>query len=343
MVSPADVSPADSPTVVDDAAPGRYVIRAAGLKKAQRAHAFVILLLPLAGTAYALLLAAQRSVSRLEITLLLSTYVATFAGITVGFHRLLSHVSFRAGREVRALLVILGSMACQGPPVYWVSNHRLHHRRSDLSGDPHSPHVRDSRPLGTWRGFWHAQVGWTFVHDVSNPFVFSKELLRDPGLMRINRYYYLWVFLGLTAPAAVGLALERSASGLLSGSLWGVCVRLFLSYHFANSINSVAHLFGRRDFKSNNQSTNQAWLGLPTLGDSVAQQPPRVPKLGQVRLGLVAARPGLLDDSAARSARPSPRRSSACARDRPRTPQGGRLWVRLPPPSRRLALAALLG
>ena len=99
------------------------------------------------------------------------TYTLTGLGITVGFHRLFTHRSFKTTRTLRALLAVLGSMAVEGPLIEWVATHRKHHRFSDHPGDPHSPHV-DQAPgwRGALRGLGHAHVGWMFRgKDMANP------------------------------------------------------------------------------------------------------------------------------------------------------------------------------
>ena len=106
-------------------------------------------------------------------------YALTSIGITVGFHRHFAHAAFQTHQVMRIVLAILGSMACQGPIVYWVSNHRRHHQYSDEPGDTHSPYFQGDRPLGNLAGLWHSHAGWTFDSDITNTFLFAKDLLRD--------------------------------------------------------------------------------------------------------------------------------------------------------------------
>lgn len=240
----------------------------AALKRSQRIHAWVIFLVPPLGVAAAVALSMHIGVSWFDVALLLTMYFATFTGITVGFHRLLTHRSFQAGAFVKAVLIILGSMAAQGPALYWVSNHRRHHLHSDQPGDPHSPHHNGEKKMGRMRGLWHAQVGWTYRHELTNTLAFAKDLLRDPLVSKLNQTYFVWVFLGLALPAAAGAIHSGSILGAASGFLWGGLVRLFLSYHAANSINSVTHLFGSRPFNTREQSRNNIWLALPTCGEA---------------------------------------------------------------------------
>lgn len=235
---------------------------------AQRLHAAAILLLPLLALPLAARQLASGEVRAWHVLLALGFYLLTMTGITVGFHRLLSHRAFQARRWVQAALVILGSMAAQGPPLYWVSNHRRHHQFADGDGDPHSPHRDGARTLGFWRGLWHAHSGWSFGHELSNPVYFCKDLLRDRRLGWINRHYYGWVLLGLAAAAGTGALCAGSAAGAWDGLVWGGGVRLFLSYHLTGSINSITHRLGYRSFDTPDRSRNNWLLGLATLGEA---------------------------------------------------------------------------
>jgi stearoyl-CoA desaturase (delta-9 desaturase) len=189
-------------------------------------------------------------------------------GITVGYHRLLAHRAFSTSSPVVALLAILGSMATQGAPVYWVSNHRRHHRYSDEPGDPHSPHRNGDRVLTGWRGFLHAHIGWMFTHELTNSVEFSRDLLQSRLIGSINRRYWTWVVLGLALPTCIGLAIEHTWAGAIDGFIWGAGVRLFISYHLTSSINSITHLFGYRTYATEERSRNNLWLGIPTLGEA---------------------------------------------------------------------------
>ena len=234
----------------------------------QRAHAAAILVLPTLAAAVALWQVWHGAVRAWEPAFAVGFYALTMLGITVGFHRLLSHRAFQTSPALRGVLCALGAMAAQGPPIYWASNHRRHHAFVDDAGDPHSPHRDEARTLTGWAGFWHAHVGWTFSHGLSNPVYFCKDLVQDRVVMAAGAYYYAWVVAGLALAALVGAAVERSPQGAWDGLIWGGGVRLFISYHLTNSINSVTHLFGYRTFKTPEQSRNNLWLGVPTLGEA---------------------------------------------------------------------------
>ncbi|WP_364420313.1 fatty acid desaturase, partial [Moorena sp. SIO3H5] len=238
------------------------------LKIQQQLHALAINVIPLLGTVAAVAIASQLGIGLVEIGLLLSMYILTLVGISVGFHRHFAHCAFQTNTAIRVILAIFGSMACQGPVIYWVSNHRRHHQYSDRHGDPHSPYCDGDQSLSPIQGLLHAQIGWTFTHEITNTFFFAKDLLRDPLISKVNNLYYFWSFIGVVIPSILGGMLTGTSMGVLSGFLWGGCVRLFLSYHFTNSINSITHLYGSRPFDTSEQSTNNLWLAIPTFGEA---------------------------------------------------------------------------
>jgi stearoyl-CoA desaturase (delta-9 desaturase) len=239
-------------------------IKSSALKGAQKIHAWAITLLPFVGTIVAIFGFRVRPV---DIGMLVGFYLLTILGITVGFHRHFTHRAFKAHPAVRAALGVLGSMACQGPLIYWVSNHRRHHQYSDLPGDPHSPFIDHDRALNGWVGFWHAHMGWTFTHDTTNTMRFAQDLIRDGLVSRINRLYLVWVGLSISLPALLGGLLSLSWEGAISAFVWGSLVRLFLTYHATNAVNSITHMFGSRPFEAGGHSTNNALLALPVLGE----------------------------------------------------------------------------
>ena len=200
--------------------------------------------------------------------ILLAMWFLTGIGITVGFHRHFSHRSFQAARPVRATLAILGSMAGQGTMVFWASLHRMHHQTSDRPGDPHSPYVFGDRELGGFRGFWHSYIGWTTNYEVPNPNYYTRDLLKDRMLFTINRLYALWFAIGLLVPTIVGYMIVGTWLGALWGFLLGGPVRMFLLHNLVWSITSIAHIIGRHELDSDDRSTNNFWLAIPTLGES---------------------------------------------------------------------------
>jgi stearoyl-CoA desaturase (delta-9 desaturase) len=197
-------------------------------------------------------------------------YVLTGLGVTVGFHRHLTHRSFKARAPVRAILAVLGSAAIEGPVISWVADHRKHHAFSDQPGDPHSPHVDHGVGWrGALRGVVHAHVGWLFRHDQRGARArYAPDLLADPVIRFVDRTFVLWALGGLALAFGMGAALGGSVAAGLTALLWGGAVRLFVLHHLTYSINSICHVFGRRRFATADESRNVFWLALPTFGEA---------------------------------------------------------------------------
>jgi stearoyl-CoA desaturase (delta-9 desaturase) len=197
-------------------------------------------------------------------------YVATGFGVTVGFHRLFTHRSFKTGPVVRAVLAILGSASIEGPVISWVADHRKHHAFSDLPGDPHSPHVEHGVGLrGALRGLVHAHIGWLFVHDERGARDrYAPDLLKDPVMRFVDRYFFVWALSGFAAAFGLGYALGGTVDAGLTALLWGGAIRLLLLHHVTYSINSICHVFGRQRFSTTDESRNVFWLSLITFGES---------------------------------------------------------------------------
>ena len=197
-------------------------------------------------------------------------YTLTSLGVTVGFHRLLTHRSFETTPRLRGVLAALGSAAIEGPVISWVADHRKHHAFSDEPGDPHSPHVGHGGGLrGTLRGLLHAHIGWLFIHTQRGAKSrFAPDLLRDPIVAFVDRTFILWAALGLAVPFGLGWIIGGTVDTALTGLLWGGAVRVFVVHHLTYSINSLCHVFGRRPFDTDDESSNLGWLALPTLGEA---------------------------------------------------------------------------
>jgi stearoyl-CoA desaturase (delta-9 desaturase) len=198
------------------------------------------------------------------------TYIPIGLGITVGFHRLLTHRSFKTSPLLRGVFAALGSAAIEGPVIAWVADHRKHHAFSDRPGDPHSPHVDNGHGWrGTLRGLAHAHVGWLFLHNQrAAKQRYAPDLLADPVIRFVNATSLLWVLLGLAVPFGLGVAIGGSIATGLTGLLWGGAVRVFVMHHVTYSINSLCHFFGKRRFQTGDESRNLAWLSLASLGEA---------------------------------------------------------------------------
>jgi stearoyl-CoA desaturase (Delta-9 desaturase) len=205
-----------------------------------------------------------------DIAIFLIMYVPTGLGITVGFHRLLTHRSFKTSPWMRGVLAILGTMAVEGPVISWVSDHRKHHAYSDRFGDPHSPHVDHGGGWrGALRGLAHAHVGWLFDHSQRGARErFAPDLLADPVIAFVDRTFLLWVLLGLAIPFGLGVLIGGTVGAGLDGMLWGGAVRIFVLHHVTYSINSLCHFFGRRRFVTEDHSRNLLWLAPLSFGES---------------------------------------------------------------------------
>jgi stearoyl-CoA desaturase (delta-9 desaturase) len=197
------------------------------------------------------------------------TYVPFGFGVTVGFHRYLTHRGFETSRPMRGLLAILGSAAIEGPVIEWVANHRKHHAFSDEEGDPHSPHVGFGGGVrGALRGLAHAHVGWLFKPGVASYQRYAPDLMKDPLIRLIDETFVLWALLGLAFPFGLGVAITGSVFGGLTALLWGGAVRMVVLHHVTFSINSLCHFFGRRPFETDDESRNLAWLAPFTFGEA---------------------------------------------------------------------------
>lgn len=231
-----------------------------------RARAFnvVVVVLPFVGFLLAVILLWNGLVGPIDLALIAVMWFLTTLGVGMGFHRLLTHRSFATKRWIELTLAGLGSMAVQGPPVVWVSDHRKHHAFTDEEGDPHSPHG-----TSMLRGLYHAHVGWLISRThPSDPLRYARDLIKDPAMRRVSQLFPVFVGLGLLIPAVAGGLLSGTWKGVLTGFIWGGLVRIFLVHHITWSVNSLCHYVGRRRFATSDHSSNIAALAIPSLGDS---------------------------------------------------------------------------
>ena len=206
-----------------------------------------------------------------DLAVLALMYVITGLGITVGYHRMLTHRSFQTYKPLEYMWAFLGSMAVQGPVIAWVADHRKHHAHTDEEGDPHSPHVgHGDGILGALHGLWYAHMGWLFdAHGRADGEKYARDLVEDRGMTLMSRQFLSIVLIGLLIPAGLGYLLTGGTlKGAITGLIWGGLVRIFMLHHVTWSINSVCHFFGRRRFDVEDHSTNVFWLALPSFGES---------------------------------------------------------------------------
>jgi stearoyl-CoA desaturase (delta-9 desaturase) len=208
----------------------------------------VVVIVPFLATLLAIRLLWDHAVHGSDLILLVAVYSLVAFGVTVGFHRMLTHRSFRPHPIVKFVLLVLGSMSFEGAPLQWAATHTKHHALSDREGDPHSP----------VEGFFHAHVGWIFAETEADPKLYCRNLVNDPIVVFVSRTWLVWALLGLVIPFAIGG---------WSGLLWGGLVRIFLGHHVTWSVNSICHTFGKRPFTTPDQSRNEWVVGLLAFGE----------------------------------------------------------------------------
>jgi stearoyl-CoA desaturase (delta-9 desaturase) len=222
---------------------------------------------PFLGTLVAIVLLWNRAVDAIDIAILVVMYVLTAVGVTIGFHRLLTHRAFQTFPSVERVFAVLGSLSVQGSVMDWVADHRKHHANADREGDPHSPHVGHGHGF---RGFVHAHVGWLMeTQGQADWRKFAPDLYEDPGIRWIGRLFPQLALLSLLIPTAAGFVLDGfTLAGAIRGLVWGGFVRIFFVHHITWSVNSICHIFGRRRFDVDDMSTNVWWLAPFSFGES---------------------------------------------------------------------------
>ena len=223
--------------------------------------------IPFVGTLVAIVMLWNRAVDLTDLIVLVVMYMITAVGITVGFHRLLTHRAFASYPWVERIFAVLGSLSVQGSVMDWVADHRKHHAHTDREGDPHSPHVGHGSGLP---GLWHAHVGWLMeTQGQADWKKYAAELYEDPAMRMIGRAFPQLALLSLLIPTVADWALhDFTAAGALRGLVWGGLVRIFFVHHVTWSVNSVCHFFGSRRFDIDDHSTNVGWLAVLSLGES---------------------------------------------------------------------------
>lgn len=206
-------------------------------------------------------------VTVLDLVMLAVLYVIGVHGITIGYHRLFTHEAFTAGRTMRAVLALAGSVAVEGRVVDWVADHRKHHQYSDVDGDPHSPWEYGPGTRGLIRGFTHAHIGWLFTYTGTDTRKYAPDLLADRAIDRISRLWPMIAIISMVIPTAIGFAVD-GWSGALRAFFWVTLVRVALVHHMTWSINSVCHVWGRRPFATRDHSANVAWLAPISGGEA---------------------------------------------------------------------------
>lgn len=180
-------------------------------------------------------------------------WITCSLGITMTFHRCLSHRSFKLKNPAKFFALLCGVLAGEGTPLRWSAVHRVHHGHSDQPGDPHSP----------LEGPWWSHLWWMFI-DQGNHFNkrllerYVPDLYKDKTLMMFERTYAFWVF---------GSVFVFYALFGWAGVLWGVCMRMVISYHSTWFVNSATHLWGYRNYETTDQSRNLWWVAILSYGE----------------------------------------------------------------------------
>ena len=195
-------------------------------------------------------------------------YLLFAHGVTVGLHRLFTHKSFEANRPLKIALAVLGSMAVEGSVIGWVADHRRHHRFVEQDGDPHTPARPESQPLGKLRGLWHAHMGWFYAGSITSREKFASDLLADRDLVIVDRLFLPLSVLSFAIPFGIGYAITGEFSGALAAFIWAGVLRVALFHHVSWCINSVCHVFGKRPFRTTDESTNVAPLAVLSMGEA---------------------------------------------------------------------------
>jgi len=203
-----------------------------------------------------------------DVVIALVFYWLSGLGVTVGYHRYFTHLSFKAKPGLRLALAIAGSLAMEGPVITWVSDHRRHHKYSDREGDPHSPwrYGDDAKALA--KGLVYAHMLWMFDPNETSQEKFSPDLLADRRISKVDDWFGGFVVATLLLPALIGGLWGMSWHGAITAFFWAGLVRVALLHHVTWSINSICHTFGSREFEARDRSRNVSWLAIASFGES---------------------------------------------------------------------------
>src|SRR6202008_1755765 len=181
------------------------------MTRAERYANLIGVVVPFLGVIVGVVLLWNREVDAVDLAILAAMYLLPAIGVTVGFHRLLTHRAFQTYPWVERALAVLGSLSVQGSVIDWVADHRKHHAHTDQEGDPHSPHVGHG---GGLRGLWYAHTGWLLQTQGQADWKrYAADLYEDRGMRRIGRRFPLLALLSLLIPAAAGFLLDGLTPG----------------------------------------------------------------------------------------------------------------------------------
>lgn len=234
----------------------------------QRRVTMVLTVLPFLGFLAAIATSWDQGSGWIDIAIFLAMYFFTGLGVTIGFHRMLTHGSFKANPILKGVLAAAGSMAVQGSVISWVAAHRRHHAFSDQEGDPHSPHLEGGGIKGVLKGLWHAHMGWLFDPETTNTDRWAPDLIKDPLILRIDKLFPWLTVITFGFPGLFGYLISGTLYGAITAFLWGGLARIFFLHHITWSVNSICHFYGKRPFQSRDHSTNNWPLSIVSFGES---------------------------------------------------------------------------
>jgi stearoyl-CoA desaturase (Delta-9 desaturase) len=229
---------------------------------------WLFVIIPFAALVAAVPVAWGWGLNWIDVVLFVVFYLVAGFGIGAGFHRLLTHGSYKAKRWLRITLAIAGSLAIEGAPTQWVADHRRHHKFSDLEGDPHSPWRYGESVWALTKGLWYSHTGWLFYRELSNQERFAPDLVADKDIRMVDRMFIPLVVTTVLLPTAIGGLVTWSWQGALSAFFWAGLVRIGLLHHTTWSINSVCHVYGERPFDSRDKATNFWPLAILSFGEN---------------------------------------------------------------------------
>ena len=237
--------------------------------RAKRVVALVTIGVPAIGFTLAAYLMQSGAATGLDYSLFVVFYAMQTFGISIGFHRYVAHKSFKTSRFFEGVLMITGSMALEGPLLFWVSTHRRHHRFSDEAGDPHSPNLSGAGLRGKLRGLWYAHIPWMFSDQESRVTAFAPDVLRDRYLYNYSRTYPIWALASLLLPGVLGFAIGGTCTAALSGFVFGGLARVFVANQAAWCVGSISHMVGSRPFVTRDNSANNWPVAFFTFGEGL--------------------------------------------------------------------------
>lgn len=193
-------------------------------------------------------------ISAAEVLLFALFVVATPMGITVGYHRLFSHLTFKTNKVIRFLLLFFGAAAFEQSALEWSAQHRDHHRYVDTDQDPYS----------IKKGFFYAHIGWLILWKHKVNYANVEDLKKDALVMHQHRYYHLWA---ITSGIVTPLVLGALTGHVLGALIISICLRLTLVYHATFFINSICHMFGKSTYDIYATAKDNFLIAFLTFGE----------------------------------------------------------------------------